>query len=138
MTKDDIVTAVSKMPVETVWRHMKSIAAAVTLMWVTLWWIGGDVMRAKAEDALLQALGRLGMAPKDFTQMKSNLDQMRGDVVELKKTTESLEGTVQDASRHLDSIQTQLDGMKLETERTNRLLGTLIPMLKTEATTKQQ
>ena len=138
MTKDDIVTAVSKMPVETVWRHMKSIAAAVTLMWVTLWWIGGDVMRAKAEDALLQALGRHGMAPKDFTQMKSNLDQMRGDVVELKKTTESLEGTVQDASRHLDSIQTQLDGMKLETERTNRLLGTLIPMLKTEATTKQQ
>lgn len=138
MTKDDIVTAVGKMPVETVWRHMKSIAAAVTLMWVTLWWIGGDVMRAKAEDALLQALGRLGMAPKDFTQMKSNLDQMRGDVVELKKTTESLEGTVQDASRHLDSIQTQLDGMKLETERTNRLLGTLIPMLKTEATTKQQ
>lgn len=132
MTKEDIVTAIGKMPVAILWRHIKSIVAAIALMWGTLWWFGADAIQAKADDALLSALGRQGMAPKDFIDMKATIGGMKGDVSELKEATKHLDDAAEDLNNQLGVIKSQLDGVAKETERTNQLLRALIPVMKTE------
>lgn len=123
------------MPLDVVWQHAKSIAVAIGLIWGSLWWLGGDYVRAQADEALVKMLTKQGMAPEDFKSMKRNIDDMGRDLDKVVADTAATSRTIATVGKDVDRVQQQLDALNKQSDRTYDLLKTLIPMMRTEALT---
>lgn len=130
MTK--LFDSMTATPVVVVWRHAKSIATGVAIVWGSIWWVGGDYVKAQAEDRLVEMLADQGMAPDDIKLMKQKIDDVSRDLEKVGTDTANTSRTIAAVSRDVDKLQEQLEAINKQSDRTYDLLKTLLPLMKSE------
>jgi hypothetical protein len=133
-TMTNIFDRLKAMPVNVMWRHLQSIAVAVGVIWASIWWLGGDFVRAQADEALVEMLTKQGMAPEDFKAMKRKIDDVGRDLDKVSANTSNANRALQDVTRDLDRLQQQMQALSNQSDRNYDLLKTILPMMKTEVT----
>lgn len=104
-----------------IWKACLIIGA----MWGSMLTFGGGFITSRADEILLHALKRQGMAPADIKTMQDRLISLGLDVDRLRVTA----GEVQ---KNLNTINTQIEVMNANQRQTYDLLKTLIPLMKAE------
>lgn len=121
MTAPDIFGRVKHMTIGEGLRLLAIIAAT----WASFWAFGGDYITARADEALVEALRRKGMAPESIRSMQDQLRSLGVDV-------DALRASSTHTNEELDLVQKRLEAMDANQRQTYDLLKTLIPLMKAD------